>query len=101
MLVAGDKIGILTATMIEHDNNLMNSFEFCVNEMCEEVLQWVYEESEMPIEFIESGLQKRRASIDKKSFFKSLYFWKKLIKKRIYRYHHLQNCYQFSILTGI
>ena len=88
MLVAGDKIGVLTATMTEHDNNLMNSFDFCVNEMYEEALQWVYEEGERPIEFIESGLQKCRVSIDKKSFFKSLCFWKKLMKKEIYRYHY-------------
>ena len=55
--------------MIEYDNNLMNSFDFCVNEMYEEALQWVYEEGERPIEFIESGLQKCRVSIDKKYFF--------------------------------
>ena len=73
ILVTGDKIG-LSICMMEYDDNFNNSFDFCVEEMHKEGLDWAYESS-MPtsINLIKSGIEKSRFSLDLITFLKSFY----------------------------
>ena len=78
----GDKIGILSITLVEYDDNFKNSFDLCAEETHKEGLNWAHEPSAcMPLNLIASGIEKVRASLDFPTFMKSFYFWKTLTKK--------------------
>ena len=68
--------------MTEYDCNFNNSFDFCVEEMHEEDLDWAYESSApMTIDLIASGIEKSRVSLELPTFLKTFNFWKTLTKK--------------------
>ena len=59
ILIAGDKIGILSITMVKYDEIFHNNFHICVEEMYKEGLEWSYEPSvPIPMDLIASGVEK-------------------------------------------
>ena len=62
-------------TMVKHDEVCHNHFHICVEEMCEEGLEWAYESSvHVPMDLIASGVEKSIVSLDFTTFIKSFYF---------------------------
>ena len=81
ILVAGDKIGILSITAIYHDQLFHHNYNLCIDELYKESLRWAYEENvELPLKEIESGVKKARVKLDLDTVVKSFYFWKVFTK---------------------
>ena len=82
MLIAGDKVGVLTVAMIRCDANFMNQFDTCAKESHDSALKWAHEGAVIiPTNMISSGIKKCRFSLDLNSFMKVFYLWKNITKK--------------------
>ena len=98
LLIACEKIGTITISMIEYDTNFMNQFDISVKELYDSALKWAYEDTVIiPTDMITSGIEKCRISLHLNLCIKTFYLWKNMTKienlplppsKRILPVHH-------------
>ena len=59
ILVADDKIGMLSITFVHYDQLFHHNYNLCIDELHKESLKWACEENaELPLKEIESGVKK-------------------------------------------